>query len=116
MQVVTTNEGESRFNFDQWISNHGLSSIKSIFQKHNATSFEALNGFTPQFNAMMVDPELTTKYGSLIPKLLQAMQSVSQYKDSKKSQSPQRIVISEREEIAMNNAAKKIEEDYGRCT
>merc|ERR1719474_1584439 len=115
MQVITGSEGESRFNFEQWISQNGLSEIKGIFERHNANTFEALDGFTPQFQSVMADTDLLVEKRALVPVVLKAMQTISQYtNDSAPTTTKQRVVITEAEEIAMDKAAKecvKITED-----
>ncbi len=69
-------EGET-FNFNNWVIQNDLVSIKDLFVKHDATTLSTLKNFTsPQLQAVMTDkelflkPQMMVKIMNAVPKLL----------------------------------------------
>eukprot|EP01083_Nonionella_stella_P174251 603550_1 len=104
-QVLTSKEGEIDFNFETWIAKNNLTQIKDLFIKHKVTKQAALQFGSPQFMALMSDPELLNNKSSMIPRIIQALQSVYVTIEAKFAAKPRgRVVITEAEETAMDNA------------
>eukprot|EP01084_Bolivina_argentea_P207190 353552_1 len=111
-QVATTVEGESEFNFNEWITQNELESVKELLTKHNATTPETLSMNASEFQKFMSDPQLFTK-SHMIPKILGAVHNIMM------KESLIKIIVSEQEaEVidnihknikSLNNAKKKIE-------
>eukprot|EP01083_Nonionella_stella_P148510 470219_1 len=100
-QVMTSQEGELEFNFETWIRKSNLTEIKDLFIKHKVTKQATLQLGSPQFMALMSDPELLTNKSSMIPRIIQALQSVNAPIEANPRS---RVVITETEETAMDNA------------
>eukprot|EP01083_Nonionella_stella_P241485 843293_1 len=100
-QVHTSDQGENEdedtFNFDKWLSNNKLNSIKDLLIKHNLTTKATITMGSNEFRNLMSDPQLLIKAqttNDLIPTVLSAIQKLTQNNSKSKSKV---IVITEQE-------------------
>eukprot|EP00483_Globobulimina_turgida_P008214 UN08230 len=98
----TAKEGEGDFNFDAWVHANNLAEIKDLFIKHKATTPQTFKFTSQQFKNLMVDPQLFAK-SYMIPRVYDAMQKIHVYDQPK-----QRVVITEDEEIAMEEMKENL--------
>ena len=66
----TTAEGEG-FNFNQWLIDNDLLTIKELFIKHGATTTTTLQISSPEMQSLMVDPDFLSQ-PQMVPKLVMA--------------------------------------------
>eukprot|EP01084_Bolivina_argentea_P176821 305922_1 len=98
-QLLTGDNGENDFDFDEWISIHNLDEVKQLFIKHGATTKQSLTLISDQFKALMVDKELFTK-SHMIPSIMDAMN---------KTQKVIKVIISENEQLVINNIKQNLQ-------
>eukprot|EP01083_Nonionella_stella_P197571 726273_1 len=86
VSVTLANQGEQHeqeghvkygFNFDEWIVENELQSVKQILIQHKATSSSALNFDAPQFQSVVIDTQLLTTKAHMLPKLMKAVHNIS---------------------------------------
>ena len=66
----TTAEGEG-FNFNQWLVDNDLLTLKDLFIKHEATTATTLQISSPEMQRLMVDPDFLSQ-PQMVPKLVMA--------------------------------------------
>eukprot|EP01083_Nonionella_stella_P219497 786225_1 len=84
LTVTLANEGEqeegaeveSEFNFDAWIAENELESIKQILIQHNAITLSTLKFNAVEFQSVLTDPHVLT-IGHLLPNLTNAVYNIS---------------------------------------
>ena len=82
-QVITSVVGENNnqqnneFNFEDWINKNNLHAVKELFIKHKATTILTLNLSSNQLQSLMTDPILFGKHAQEIPKIMNAVQTIS---------------------------------------
>ena len=75
---ITSNEGEDsndNFNFDNWISNNNLDSVKNILRNNGAITPSTLTMTSNEITATMRDPQLLQQ-PHMIPLIFQAMSKI----------------------------------------
>eukprot|EP01083_Nonionella_stella_P133040 404504_1 len=72
-------EAESGFNFDEWIIENELESIKQILIQHNANTLSRLSFDATEFQSVMTDPQMFAK-AHMIPKLMKSVHNISKLK------------------------------------
>ena len=79
-QIATSVEGEGdgNFNFDKWVTDNGLSTIKNKLIEHGLTTPTNISTQSPQFISFMSDPVVLTTTGiqMVIPQLFAAISKV----------------------------------------
>ena len=66
----TTAEGE-RFNFNRWLIDNELLTLKKLFIKHGATNATTLQISSPEMQRLMVDPDFLSQ-PQMVPKIVMA--------------------------------------------
>eukprot|EP01083_Nonionella_stella_P100912 285285_1 len=84
--VTLPNEGEPQeeedevdngFDFDEWIIENELESVKQILIKHNANTLSTLKFDAAEFQSVMIDTQLLTNKAHILPKLMNAVHNIS---------------------------------------
>eukprot|EP01084_Bolivina_argentea_P014491 27090_1 len=84
----------SDFHFEKWIVEHGLNSVKDIFEHHKATTLESLKFTSASFQSVVQDQRLFAQ-SQMIPKILIAVQQIE-------NMNPLRIIVSEQEQTVID--------------
>ena len=79
VQISSSCEGESEFDFDEWVNANGLSGIKQLFLKHGMDKPDTLCVTSPSFQHLMSDPKLLPN-AHFIPIILAAFKTISDTK------------------------------------
>eukprot|EP01083_Nonionella_stella_P172018 589101_1 len=116
LTVTLANEGEqeegaeveSEFNFDAWIAENELESIKQILVQHNATTLSTLKFNAVEFQSVLTDPQLLTKV-HLLPKLTNAVHNISKIVVHVTDEEQQVIDLIKHNLKAMNETQQEIE-------
>eukprot|EP01083_Nonionella_stella_P067866 179780_1 len=78
--VTLPNQGEpeveSGFNFDEWIIENELESIKQILIQHNANTLSRLSVDATEFQSVVTDPQMFAK-AHMLPKFFKAVHNIS---------------------------------------
>eukprot|EP01083_Nonionella_stella_P091488 255811_1 len=70
-------ESEHGFNFDEWITQNELESVKQILIEHKATRLSTLSFDAVEFQSVMIDAQLLTNKAHMLPKLMKAVYSIA---------------------------------------
>eukprot|EP01083_Nonionella_stella_P317265 1154192_1 len=76
--VTLPQEGEqeeAEFNFDEWIIENELESIKQILIQHKANTLSRLSFDATEFQSVMTDPQMLAK-AHMLPKLFKAVYNI----------------------------------------
>ena len=97
-----TGAEEERFNFQQWIIDNKLFTLKNLFIKHGATNATTLQISSPEMQRLMVDPDFLAQ-PQMVPKIVMATHHLDVFNKIVT------VVLSEREQAVMNRIKRELE-------
>eukprot|EP01083_Nonionella_stella_P148836 471836_1 len=103
--VTLPQEGEqqdeqSGFNFDEWVVQNDLESIKQILIQHKATTLASLSVDAVEFQSVLTDAQLFAK-PHMLPKLIKAIHNLSKLKVIK-------ILVADEEQLVIDSIAQNL--------
>eukprot|EP01084_Bolivina_argentea_P082635 149603_1 len=106
-ETLKPGEGSASFNFDAWITKHGLQEIKLIFKEHDMCSLNTISMNNKNFAELMRDYRVLAK-ANLIPNIIEAVQSLQSLQESKLSL----IFMSKQENIILKRLQQYVDNMY----
>ena len=97
----TTAEGEG-FNFNQWLIDNDLVTMKELFIKHGATIATKLQISSPEMQRLLVDPEFLSQ-PQMVPKLVMATHHLDMVEKIVT------VVLSEKEQAVIDHIKRELE-------
>ena len=86
-------EGDASFDFDKWLKQYGLQTIKDAFVEHDMTTLNTINmNNNKNFSSLMSDIRILTNT-DLIPKIIGAIQGLESLRQSESQKQEKEVMV-----------------------